>query len=545
MKNSELKNLKLYPHFKLTNEKFPRLLVTRKIENDNAEYFGAFLPKTGARILLGFVNQMFKLRSCETDIDGGLPFPCPMFYRKRCLAPCVENICGEVEYAESVELLRLFLGNKRGQLKENLTARIEKSAEEFDFENAAKWRDILFEFEEVWQNKRWKYWLDEAIDSWEITSENSNVVVNLVTQRGRKILGNRSFLLAREEHESIDKIIERIFLHFYRVYIPKEIRVFEDFQNRKVIAAGLSKKFGRKLEINVQKNLTPTTAKGLRQTEFDSVIGKISVRKNYRDIQRDVKKIFKLKKIPNRIETYDVAHLSGTNVVASKVVWENGEILANQNDVWFFQKISEPNAITEAIRQRFSAKSVRASNDPDLLLIDGGKTQLNAALEGVSDIVGRTFKIISAVKPPGKHNEISHFLDENLNRIEIAEEDTFFFLTNLRDKSHELANRSHSNIRDTNHFYELATLLPDFSERKRREALHKAGSLNRLKEADLDELKTIFSDEIAVEIYNEIRGEKYAATLFAERIIPIRFDAESGNASNLQPIIYRNNTKIR
>ncbi len=536
MKRSAPKNLKLYPHFKLTNEKFPRLLATRKIENDKAEYFGAFLPKTGARVLLGFVNKFFKLRSCEIDIEQGLPIPCPMFYRKRCLAPCVENICDEAEYAKNVELLRFFLGNERTALKTILTKKIETFSEEFDFENAAEWRDFLLEIEGVWEGKKSQYWLDKAIDTWEIIDEDAEIILNLVTQRGRKILGSRSFLFEKNEDETVGEIAEKVLLHFYKIYVPKEIRVFTDFPNRKEIAEKLSKKFDKNVPIFIQYDLTPTTKKGLMQNKFDSVIKKINDAKNIKDIQKNIKKEFKLRKIPKRIEAYDVAHISGENVVTAKVVWEEGKFLNNQNEVWQFEDSSEPQAITDAIKMRFTG----AKNLPDLVLIDGGKTQINAAIKGFATNVERRFRFISAVKPSGRHNEVSHFLDENLNRIEIADADTFFFLTNLRDKSHDLANRTHGNIRDINHFYELATLLPAFSEKERREILQKAGSIKRLKEADLKDLKSIFDAVTAKNIYGEIRRNDDLDINFAERIIPIRFDAEDGNAADLQPISFRN-----
>ncbi|MGI8544426.1 MAG: hypothetical protein ACR2MD_13265 [Aridibacter sp.] len=322
-------------------------------------------------------------------------------------------------------------------------------------------------------SKRSQYWLDKAIDTWEIIEADAEVIFNLVTQRGRKILGSRSFLFQQDTDESISEIAEKVLLHFYKVYVPKEIRVFKEFKNRKIVAAKLSKKFGRNVQIFIQNDLTPTTKKGLRQNKFDTIINKISKNKNIKNIQKNIKKEFKLKKIPKRIEAFDVAHISGENVVTAKVVWENGKFLTDQNEVWQFDEMSEPKAITEAIRQRFDSNSNNAIDIPDLILVDGGKTQINAALKSVAKNSKRNFAFISAVKPTGKHNEISHFLDEKLIRIEIADEDTFFFLTNLRDKSHDLANRTHSSIRDTNHFYELAMLLPNISEGDRREALQK------------------------------------------------------------------------
>ena len=133
----------LYPHLKITREKFPRLLVTRKILNKKDEYFGAFLPETGLRIWLGLLNKIFRLRSCEIKIDGDFPQPCRMFYEKRCVAPCVAEICTKQEYAEYVAVLHLFLSGDEQKYTAFLENKIGELAENLEFEKAAKWRDIL------------------------------------------------------------------------------------------------------------------------------------------------------------------------------------------------------------------------------------------------------------------------------------------------------------------------------------------------------------------------------------------------------------------
>lgn len=174
---------------------------------------------------------------------------------------------------------------------------------------------------------------------------------------------------------------------------------------------------------------------------------------------------------------------------------------------------------------------------PDLILIDGGKTQLNAALEGLKNFKDRNFKVISAVKPKGKHNKVSHFPDENLGRIETDNADMLYLLTNLRDSAHNLANLTHANIRDTNHFYKLAIFLPGFSENERRSILQKIGSIEKLKNTDKNELTKLFGKESAEQILAEVERSKGLKISFADNIIPIRFDEKDGSAEDLQPIV--------
>ncbi len=532
MKNSVLKNLKLYPHFKITDEEFPRLLITRKIENDNAEYFGAFLPKSGARMLFDFINKTFRLRNCEIDINGEFLYPCPMFYRKRCLAPCVENICDKQEYFEMIKLLRLFLKNEREILEAEINIKINEFAEKFDYENAAKWRDFLFEIEKVWKNKRWRYRIDDAIDTWEIENGETELIVNLITQRGRKILGRRSIYFDKEFESEKDELIRKLMLKFYQVYIPKEIRILEDFPNSKELSEKLSNKFGRKVQIKIIKEITPTTKKGFTHTKFDKISKNTSYKNDLTSIKKILKQSFDLPKVPKKIEVYDVAHISGTNVVAAKIVWNNGKFQNNENEVWNFNEISEPDAIRKAVEKRFETKV----NLPDLIIIDGGRTQLKAALKSLENFDDRNFKVISAVKPTGKHNQISHFLDEDLQKIEITDRAAFQLLTNLRDTSHNLANQTHAMIRDSTHFYEPATLLPDFSENQRRLILQKIGSVRLLKNASVENLSSLFDEKIAEEILEQLSRKQTQDFDLASKMIPIRYDAPNGNAEDLQPI---------
>src|SRR5690349_18666188 len=192
--NFSLEGQRLYPHFKLTRERFPRLLATRRIADDRQEYFGAFLPETGVRFLIDFLNKTFRLRTCEIDVDGSFDVPCTQFYRRRCVAPCVANLCDEREYAERVELVRLFLERNARALEEKYLRKIEFYSENFEFERAAAFRDEWLSIEKVLAAKDWNFWLTEAVDTFEIVETESEFFVYLVTMRGRKTLGKRTFV---------------------------------------------------------------------------------------------------------------------------------------------------------------------------------------------------------------------------------------------------------------------------------------------------------------------------------------------------------------
>ncbi len=372
--NFDLSGQRHFPHFKITAEKFPRLLITRKIENDNAKYFGAFLPETGARLFLDFLIQTFLLRGCDIKIDGKFPVPCTQFYEKRCVAPCVESLCEKLNYDEIVKFIKLFLENKAEDLEKLLIAKIETAAENLDFETAGKLRDFLQDVQNVRNEKDFNYRLEDAVDSFETDETDEKVFVRLVSQCGRKILGKRVFVFEKIEGFEATEVLTQIIWQFYEFYAPKEIRVSVDFPNRKFLSEVLSLRSNRKFKINVvdENNQKITTERAFGRTKFEFDFRQIKPPKSLAEIQTELQREFNLNKKPHRIEAFDVAHLSGTDFVTAKSVWQNGKFLVSEYEFWLLPETSELETLEKGISERFKNKN----NMPDLVLIDGGKSQL-------------------------------------------------------------------------------------------------------------------------------------------------------------------------
>ncbi len=527
---------RLYPHFKLTPERFPRLLATRKIAaDDGAEYFGAFLPETGVRFLIDFLNKTFRLRACEIEIDGSFDVPCTQFYRKRCLAPCVGNLCSETEYAERVALLRLFLERKSGELETIYRQKIEAAAEEFEFERAAELRDEWIEIENVLTAKDWNFWLDDAVDTFEIAETENEFLVYLVTMRGRKTLGKRTFSF--EKTGTRDKLLPAILSEFYRFHAPKEIRISDDFPERFMIADELSQKFGRKIKIVVIKENAPKimTNRALERTRYEHEFGQIRREKSPDEIQNELQTIFNLPEKPSRIEGFDVAHISGSDFTAAKSVWENGKFLGKEYAFWLSDEESELETMRKFIEFRFARCTEKF---PALVLIDGGRAHLQAALKGLENLPDRKFAVVSAVKPPRRHGEIAHFLNESGGRIEFnGERAAHRVLLNLRDEAHELSNNIHRQRREMSHFYELAAALPSLEEAERRTILKRAGSLKNVLELSEKELRAFVSPEKTRSILRDLQNyQNGSARKIEPLIVPLRYVDENGDAQDLRPL---------
>ncbi len=530
--NLSLSEQNIYPHFKITNEKFPRLLATRRIERDAAEYFGAFLPRTGARFLLGFLIDAFRLRGCDIPIDGDYPVPCPQFYRKKCVAPCVAELCGEEAYLERVELTRLFLRDRRDELNEILLNKIEKFSVELDFESAARWRDLLRKIVDFQNDKNTGYRLDDAIDTFDIKRRNNSFFIYLVTQRKRKILGNQTFVYENKIEFSSPEVLGQQIWQFYRFHQPKEIVVSVDFPNRKYLEKVLSLRGGREVKISVIKKTKRkiTTGRALRRTEFEYEFDNLKPRMSVRDFQNTFCKAFCLSRRVERIEAFDVAHISGSDFVGAKSVWENGRFLAEEYEFWFSDKKNEPEALADSVGRRFLTK-VKL---PDLILIDGGRAQLQAVLRNVERLKDSKISVISAVKPPRKHNEISHFLLEDGRSVGFEKNsDVFGVLLKLRDEAHSLANYIHRSKRETAHFYEVFYALPFLREKERYLLLRKFRSLKAVKTAGENELIEVLGETKGKAVFRQLKSNVETEEPF---IVPIRYDEPNGEATDLQPL---------
>lgn len=525
--------LPVYPHIKLTREKFPRALATRMLKEEGDEYFGAFLSRTSVRILIDFLNRTFRLRSCAIAIDGTFPVPCTQYYAKRCVAPCVADLCDSEHYLEIVELVRLFLRNDREQFVSAITKRIERAADHLDFETAAFFRDILQAVESYWSNARRQVWLDDSVDTLDLQVKDDVISVIIISQRRRRALGEMVYRFARQDDVSATQATRDVIEQFYRYHLPREIRVSQDFEDRTKLARELGAKFGRKLNIVVASDTIRlvTTDRALDRTKERLELEAISPTADADEVKNELVRILRLSNPPSRIEAFDVAHISATGFAAGVSVWNDGKDLPDDHEHWLSDRESELDTL-----QAFVADRV-ARTAPDLILIDGGRSQLNAAVDAVSKL-SRPPRVLAAVKPKGKHTSISHLLTDDGRRIQF-DPDAYAFrlLQRLRDEAHALANSAHRLGRDMMHFYELATMLPSLNERDRQELLREFGSIRAIVNQNAEAFVNRFGIKKARTISEDLTRFRAGMSPKPQPlIVPIRFVETDGGADDLIPI---------
>lgn len=445
-----------YPHLKLTAERFSRLLATRRIEEDSDEYFGAFLTKTAVRILIDLLNKNFRLRSCEIDIDGTFPMPCTQYYRRRCAAPCVASLCSESEYVELVGLVRFVVANDQVLFRKAVGSIIERYSEELDFEKAARYRDMAIAVDKFWANDRLQVWLDDTVDTFAVEDTPQGSAIFLVSHRNRRVLARKVFAIDREDYETSDEALARIIDSFYLFHLPREIRVSRDLHGRKALEHRLSERLDRQAKITVVNPKTKgiNAYRGLLLSHDEHELDKAKPLASAEIISAKLRRIFDLEKRPLRIEAFDVAHISGTGMIAASSVWVNGRFVSELYRSYISESNSELGSLSDAVKYRIADTE---QPPPDLIVLDGGKPQLNAVLKSLAKSELAAPPLIAAVKPQGKHSSIAAFLTTTGGSVTFdVESPAHTMLLLLRDEAHNLANRIHRDYREMKPFYEAA-----------------------------------------------------------------------------------------
>ena len=480
--NFSIEGEPLYPYVKLTAERFPRFLSTRLVDlSDGAEYFGPFLTRSAARILIDFLNRTFRLRSCTIAVDGTFEMPCTQYFTKRCLAPCVAEICGRDAYLEIADLAKLFLRNERERFESRVVGMIENASTILDFERAAYFRDILESVRNFWTTKRRDVWLDDAVDTFLIEYDADLIKVFIVTTRKARMLGSRVFVFQAFDDTDAREVLADVIEQFYPVNAPREIRVPFDYEKRHELAHTLSDRLGRQVRIVArgEKPEKVTALLALARTKLSVELEKLRRLVTTAQIKRELKRLFNLKKLPSRIEAFDAAHISGSFATAAMSVWQEGELVAEE----YRQKLSDETGEIATLRKFiFERISESRSKLPELILVDGGRSQLNAAMTALNESQNETIDLISAVKPKGRHEEISHFLTANGLKIDFDySSPAMRLLKVLRDEAHDLANAAHGQSRDMAHFYTAAGVKPLIVPIRYDDPNGKAGDLRPIK----------------------------------------------------------------
>ena len=520
--NVMLKDDKQYPHIKLTiNEDFPRVVKVRKLEKDGAVYFGPYLPASLADKTVALINREFQLRTCSDEvyeIYKRAKRPCMEYQIKRCMAPCQADLCSKKEYKEVASDVRLLLEGKDKELAESLESRMLKASEELRFEQAAKYRDLLKTRRALHEQQKMMTMPDQDIDIFGYYREGPQIALQLFTMREGKIVGRREFYWEdlAEEGWSPSEFLGEIWEQYYTQnnYIPLEIHVPVDWESREVLEQVLSEKRGQRVRI-----LDPQRGKKRELIDLVEKNAKLGFEQRFRVIKPDYSKVLvqlqdvlALPQLPVRIESFDISNIQGSDNVAAMVVCENGEMKKSDYRKFIIKSVEGADdfaSMREAVYRRYSRLLREEKPLPDLIFIDGGKGQLSASAAAMHELGLANISMVGLVKPRGQHSEISHMLVKGRENEPIVVEPTspvMRLVKMIRDETHRFAVTYHRKRRSMRDFQSELTSIPGVGEKLKERLLRNFGSLKKVSQASVEELRPFVGQQQAERIVEHFKG---------------------------------------
>lgn len=518
--NILLKDDKQYPHIKLTvNEPFPRVMITRRLQRDGALYFGPFLPASLARRTIDLIHRSFQLRSCDIEIDGKLPRPCLEYHIKRCLGPCVKELCAKDEYREAVRDVRLLLEGKNKELADELEARMTNASNELRYELAAKYRDLRKTVLAISEQQKMASQPERDVDILNYHREGARLALQLFTMREGKIVGRREFFwedLPADEFDASTFLSEVLTQYYSTDYVPLEIHVPTDFEDRELLAKALTERRGRRVKI-----LDPQRGQKRELLELVGKNAKIAFDQRFRIMQPDAQRvleelqeILELPHLPVHIESFDISNIQGADNVAGLIVFENGKMNRAENRRYRIRTVEGANdfaSMREAVFRRYRRQKEEQKTLPELVLIDGGKGQVAAAADAMRELDLEAIPLVGIVKPPRRHNEISHLLihgrehepvmfDPNSNAMRL--------INLIRDETHKHAVTYHRKRRELRDFTSELTAIPGVGEKRKNRLLRTFGSIARVANASIEELSPFVGKKTAAELFNHFARQR-------------------------------------
>src|SRR5882672_6522397 len=360
--NYKLKDDKSYPHLKLTvNEPFPKCVITRRIQNDGALYFGPFLPASMARRTIDLINRTFQLRTCDIEIDGKAPRPCLEYHIKRCLGPCVKGLCTPEEYQEAVRDVRLLLEGRNTELADQLAERMLQASADTRYELAAKYRDLRKTVIKLSEQQKMATTAESDVDIFGYYREGKRLALQLFTMREGDIVGRREFFwedLPEEGFEPAVFLSEVLAQYYASDYVPREIYVPVDFEDRELLEKALSERRGRRVHI-----LAPQRGEKRDMIDLVDKNAKLAFEQRFRVLKPDMKLVLEelqetleLPRFPARIESFDISHIQGAENVAGMVVSDNGKMNRSEYRKFRIKTVEGANDVAsmhEAVLRRY------------------------------------------------------------------------------------------------------------------------------------------------------------------------------------------------
>ncbi|WP_055666566.1 excinuclease ABC subunit UvrC [Desnuesiella massiliensis] len=531
--NILLKDDKHYPFIKITtNEDFPRVFVTRNHAKDGNKYFGPYTDASAVYETLELIKKVFPVRTCKRNIveGGACSRPCLNYYINICKAPCAGFI-NKGDYKKIIDDIIGLLNGKNANIIQELRKEMEEAAEELQFEKAANLRDKINAVETIMEKQKIFTGNFEEEDFIHIYSDEKDTCVQVFFIREGKIMGREHFMLENTANEEKEEIVAEFIKNFYggTAHVPKNIYV-PAIMDEELLEQWLGMKRGSKVWIKLpkkgeKKELLDMVEKNAKITLEQFKLKILKDKEIHRVALRELADILELEEFPHRVEAYDISNIQGVDSVGTMVVFEDGK--AKNSDYRRFKIKSVKGAndydsMREILERRFKhgleeikqiqERAIEFSGGkfsvfPDLIMMDGGKGQVNVALE-VLNSLNIDIPVCGMVKDD--NHQTRGIIYNNKEIVINPHSNTMHLVTRIQDEVHRFAITYHRSLRDKRVLHSILEDIPNVGEKRRKELLRKFGSIENIKNAKLEELiETPSIDRKAAEsIFQFFNGSK-------------------------------------
>lgn len=529
--NILLKDDKRYPYIKVHwRDPFPKVTVTRRMEEDGARYFGPYMSAWAVYQTLDMLRRIFPYLTCDREITGRDARACLYYDIKLCQGPCIGAV-NQAQYRAMIQQLMDFLNGKSEQVQHDLQAKMVAAAEALDFEGAARYRDQLKAVEQIVAKQKVVSASHTDQDVVAFARTEGDACVQIFFIRHGKLIGREYFLLENTEEAQDAELLQEFLTQFYdsAAHIPKEVLLPAEVAEAQVIEQWLRQKRGTKVTLHIPRTGKKKELVAMAAVNAADTLGMLrqqwaSDRSRHVTAMNELKEALDLPHQPARIECYDISHTQGAQTVASMVVFVQGAPRKSDYRRFNIQSVSNDDygAMREALTRRFQRYQDAAAGEltdmnqlsrlkketawailPDLLIVDGGKGQLTSALEVLRAYgLEAEVPLVALAKQeeelflPGR--PVSVLLDRHSQAL--------YLVQRVRDEAHRFANESHRQRRAKVGLASILDSIPGIGPKRRRVLLERFGSLDGLREATLEEIAAVpgIPHEVAVTIKSHL-----------------------------------------
>ena len=518
--NTMLMDDKTYPFIKVTvNEPFPRVMMARRMKKDKAKYFGPYTSAGAVKDTIELIRKLYHIRSCNRSLpkDIGKERPCLNYHIHQCYAPCQGYISRE-EYRKSIdEVVRFLNGNYDPILKE-LEEKMLDASENLEFEKAIEYRELLASVQKIAQKQKITDTAGDDRDIIAMASEGEDAVVQVFFIRGGRLIGRDHFYLKIAENDTKSEILSSFIKQFYAgtPYIPAELMLPEEIEDQEIIEEWLTTRREHKVRLRIPKKGTKEKLVELAQKNAQMVL-KNDKERLKREEGRTIGAVKELEKILGltgiiRMEAYDISNTNGFDSVGSMVVYEHGKPKRNDYRKFKIKSVQGPDdyaSMNEVLTRRFE-HGLRERQDesetggfqafPDLIMMDGGRGQVNIALE-VLEKLNLHIPVCGMVKDDNHRTRGLYF-----NNVELPidrNSECFRLITRIQDEAHRFAITIHRQLRSKGQVHSILDDIPGVGPARRKDLMRSFENIEAIRNATVDDLKELpsMNEKSAQEVY--------------------------------------------